>query len=211
MTLKHWEDQGRQKDDLPLVEYSMAKLFSEFEDALDGFTKNLPARPVGWLVRALTMPLGRSVAKPSDKLVAKIVDLTTSATATRERLITGTYRGDNGRNPMFKYDSLLARVDKADPIYKKIGIALKANKYDESNLTIENRITDGIAMGILTQEEGDFMTAFEKDVLEMVNVDHFPLESLGPVSVKHESAKAKAKTAKKPAKKKEDKSSEETA
>jgi hypothetical protein len=45
----------------------------------------------------------------------------------------------------------------------------------------------------------------------MVNVDHFPLESLGPVSVKHESAKAKAKTAKKPAKKKEDKSSEETA
>ena len=155
------------------------------------------------------MPLGRSVAKPSDKLVAKIVDLTTSATATRERLITGTYRGDNGRNPMFKYDSLLARVDRADPIYKKIGIALKAGKYDESNLTIENRITDGIAMGVLTQEEGDFMLAFEKDVLEMVNVDHFPLEGLGPVSVKHDSLNESAKTEKAPAKKKASKKSEE--
>jgi acyl-CoA dehydrogenase len=210
MTLKHWEDQGRQKDDLPLVEYAMAKLFSEFEEALDGFTKNLPARPVGWLVRALTMPLGRSVAKPSDKLVAKIVDLTTSATATRERLITGTYRGDNGRNPMFKYDSLLTRVDQADPIYKKIGEALKAGKYDESNLTIENRISDGVAMGILTQEEGDFMIVFEKDVLEMVNVDHFPLEGLGPVSIKHDYLDVEASTEKKPAKKKVAKKTEET-
>jgi acyl-CoA dehydrogenase len=138
--------------------------------------------------------------------VAKIVDLTTSATATRERLITGTYRGDNGRNPMFKYDSLLARADQADPIYKKIGIALKAGQYDESNLTIENRITDGVAMGVLTQEEGDFMIAFEKDVLEMVNVDHFPLEALGPVSVKHD---APVKTEKKTAKKKATKKAEE--
>jgi acyl-CoA dehydrogenase len=208
MTLKHWEDQGRQKDDLPLVEYAMAKLFSEFEEALDGFTKNLPARPVGWLVRALTMPLGRSVAKPSDKLVAKIVDLTTSATATRERLITGTYRGDNGRNPMFKYDSLLTRVDQADPIYKKIGEALKAGKYDESNLTIENRISHGVAMGILTQEEGDFMIVFEKDVLEMVNVDHFPLEGLGPVSIKHDYQDVEATTEKKLAKKKVTKKTE---
>jgi acyl-CoA dehydrogenase len=56
-------------------------------------------------------------------------------------------------------------------------------------LTIENRITDGIAMGVLTQEEGDFMIAFEQDVLDMVNVDHFPLEGLGPVSIKHKSVK----------------------
>jgi acyl-CoA dehydrogenase len=111
------------------------------------------------------------------------------------RLVTG--------NPMFKYDSLLTRVEQADPIYKKIGIALKAGQYNEANLTIENRITDGVAMGVLTQEEGDFMIAFEKDVLEMVNVDHFPLESLGPVSVKHESVKAEKKPAKKKAKKPE--------
>jgi acyl-CoA dehydrogenase len=150
------------------------------------------------------MPLGRSVAKPGDKLVAKIVDLTTSASATRERLITGAYRGDNGRNPLFKYDSLLSRVDQADPIYKKIGVAIKAGKYDEANLTIENRITDGVAMGVLTQEEGDFMLAFEKDVLEMVNVDHFPLEALGPVSVKHDAPAAEKKPAKKKAKKSEE-------
>jgi len=55
------------------------------------------------------------------------------------------------------------------------------------------------------------MIAFEKDVLEMVNVDHFPLDSLGTVSVKHDSSQKKAKTGKKPAKKKAAKASEETA
>jgi acyl-CoA dehydrogenase len=104
---------------------------------------------------------------------------------------------------------LLARVDQADPIYKKIGIALKAGKYDESNLTIENRITDGVTMGVLTQDEADFMVAFEKDVLEMVNVDHFPLEGLGPVSVKHDVSEQKTKAEKKPVKKTVAKKTEE--
>ena len=64
-------------------------------------------------------------------------------------------------------------------------------------------------MGFLTQEEGDFMIAFEKDVLEMVNVDHFPLEGLGPVSVKHDStAQAEENADKKPAKKKAKKTEE---
>jgi acyl-CoA dehydrogenase len=56
-------------------------------------------------------------------------------------------------------------------------------------------------MGVLTQDEADFMIAFEKDVLEMVNVDHFPLEGLGPVSVKHNMSEQKTKAEKKPAKK----------
>jgi len=199
MTLKHWEDQGRQKDDLPMVEYAMAKLFSEFEEALDGFLKNLPARPVAWLVRALTMPLGFSAKKPSDKLTAKLVDLTSAATGTRERLIEGIYRGDNGRNPLFQYDSLLARVDQADPIYKKIGVALKEGKFDESNLTIEGRIHDAVEMGVLTKDEGEFMIDFEKDVLDLVNVDDFPLEHFGEVAIKHDEPAPAKKTRKKKA------------
>ena len=197
MVLKHWEDQGRQKEDLILVEYAMNKLFSEFEVAQDGLIKNLPARPVAWLLRALTLPLGRTAKEPSDKMVAKIVDLTSANTGTRERLIQGIYRGDNGKNPLFQYDSLLARVDKADPIYKKIGGAIKAGKFDESNLTIEGRIHDAVEMGVLTKDEGEFMIDFEKDVLDLVNVDDFPLEHFGEVSIKHDEPAPAKKTRKK--------------
>ena len=202
-TLKHWEDQGRQKEDLPLLQYSMEKLFAEFEEALDGFHKNLPARPVGWFIRAVTMPWGRTAKMPSDKLAARVVDLITAKTGTRERLITGTFRGERAEglevpNPLRVYDSLLDRADQAEVIYKKIGQAIKAGKYDEANLTIEGRITNGVDMGVLTAEEGEFMTDFEKDVLMMVNVDHFPLEHLGEVAENHDKpAKAAKKTTRK--------------
>lgn len=199
MVLKHWEDQGKHKDDLPVVEYAITKLFAEFEEAQEGLIKNLPARPVAWLLRAATMPFGRTTQLPGDKLTAKISELISSDTPTRDRLTEGVYRGESvaGDNPIATYDSLLKRVDKADPIYKKIGVALKAGKYDEANLTIENRISEGVDLGVITQEEADFMTEFEKDVFEMVTVDDYPLEYFGKVAIKHEAPKKAA--AKKPA------------
>ncbi|CAM3627394.1 acyl-CoA dehydrogenase [Parendozoicomonas haliclonae] len=184
--LKHWQDQGRHREDLPLVDYSCQKLFAEFEEALDGVLSNLPNRPVAWALRGLTLPLGRRMKKPGDTLINRIVDLVSSKSATRERLIGNIYRADTRkaatRNPLAVYDTLLDRVERADPIYKKISQALKDGKYNEAELTIEGRITEGVALGVLTQEEGDFMLAFEKDVLDMVNVDDFPLEHFGPVS-----------------------------
>ena len=184
--LKHWDDQGQHKEDLPVVQYACQKLFAEFEEAMQELTRNLPNRPVAWLIRGLTLPLGRRARKPGDKLVAKVVKLVTASTETRERLITGTYRGDNGHNPLFDYDSLLQRAEKADPIYHKISAAMKAGQYDEAELTIEGRIAQGVAMGVLTPEEGDFMLDFERDVLKMVNVDDFPLEHFGKVVENHD-------------------------
>ncbi|WP_281647056.1 acyl-CoA dehydrogenase [Parendozoicomonas sp. Alg238-R29] len=196
--LKHWEDQGKHSADLPLVDYACQKLFFEFEEALDGVLSNLPARPMAWLLRGLTLPLGRRAQKPGDKLINRVVELTSSKSETRERLISGIYRSDtrtNGeRNPLAVYDSLLERVDRADPIYKKIAQALKAGQYNEAELTIEGRITEGVAMGVLTQEEGDFMQTFEKDVLDMVNVDDFPLEHFGPVAENHDKMAKSPKT-----------------
>lgn len=209
MTLKHWEDQGRQTADLILLDYAMAKLFTEFEEAQDGLINNLPARPVAWLLRLLTLPFGRTTKAPGDKLVARIAEQVTSASELRERLIAGIYRGDNGNNPLARYDTLLERADKAESIYKKIARALKAGQFDEANLTIEGRITDAVEMKVLTQEEGDFMLAFEKDVLDMVNVDDFPLEHFGKVAIKHK-APRKRTTRSKTAKEKTDKPEEET-
>lgn len=200
MVLKNWEDQGSHKDDLAIVEYCMNKLFSEFEEAQDGLIKNLPVRPVGFLLKAITLPFGRRTKAPSDKLIAKIVDLVSLKTETRERMIDGIYRDEamgtayeESTNPVFAYDSLLDRVEKAEPIYKKIGAALKAGKYDEATLSIEGRITNGVEMGVLTAEEGEFMIEFEKDVLEMVHVDHFPLEFFGEVAENQDKKKASAK------------------
>ena len=54
-------------------------------------------------------------------------------------------------------------------------------------------------MGVLTKDEGEFMIDFEKDVLDLVNVDDFPLEHFGEVSIKYDEPKPAKKTRKKKA------------
>ncbi len=195
--LKHWEDQGRHEADLPLVNYSCQKLFHEFEQALNGVISNLP-RTVGWPLRALTLPLGRQVEPPEDSLISKVVQLISAATDSRERLLEGCWRDDNGNNPLSNYDSLLQRVDQADPIYRRISLALKKGRFSETELTIEGRISAAVDLGILSREEGAFILSFEQDVLKMVNVDDFPLEHFGPVVEPHDhSLPSRNNTAKK--------------
>jgi acyl-CoA dehydrogenase len=182
MVLKHWEDQGRQEEDLPLVEYACNKLFNEYEDALDKLLQNFPVRPLAWFLRAVTLPFGRTQNVPSDKLVSKLADLITSENGTRERLTAGIYRGDNGKNAVAKYDSLLKRVDRADPLYKAVQIAVKSGKFNADELTIEGRINEAAKMDLLSADDAAFMVEFEKDVLEMISVDHFEPDHFGPMS-----------------------------
>ncbi len=193
-TLKHWQDQGAHHQDQPVLDYACQTLFSEFEEALHELLNNLPARSLAWTVRLLTLPLGRRAHKPNDDLVHKVVDLVTANTDTRERLTAGIYRGEgisgaDGKpvpNPLAIYDGLLERATQAEPLYKKISQALKEGRYDETELTIEGRITQGQTLGVLTEKEAAFMTEFERDVLTMVNVDDFPLEYFGSVSENQE-------------------------
>ena len=180
--LKHWQDEGGHSADLAVVDYVCAKLFYEYEEALVELINNLPNRPAALLLRALTLPLGRTAKKPSDKQIAAVVALVTHNSQTRTRMTAGLYREDNGRNPIATYDSLLDRVERAETLYRKINQAVRDGVLPESDLGIERRISACVAQGLLCADDGEFMLAFEKDVLAMVNVDAFPLEQFGSVA-----------------------------
>jgi acyl-CoA dehydrogenase len=57
--LKRYEDEGRQKEDLPIVDYIMMQGVGRITVAFDGVLANLPARWASWLVRLVAFPAGR--------------------------------------------------------------------------------------------------------------------------------------------------------
>lgn len=183
MVLKHWENQGRQKEDLPLVDFACQELFTRYEESLDGVLKNLPARPLAFILRRLVLPYGITARKPSDKLVAKVAGLITADTEARSRLIDGIYQGEKVGggmdNPVYVYNQMLKDVERAQPLYKKISKAVKKDIVDADLLHIEERIAKCEELGVLTKEEAAFMTEFEARVLDMINVDDFPFDALG--------------------------------
>ncbi len=185
MVLKHWENQGRQNADLPLLDYSCQKLWAEYEDALDGLLKNLPARPLAWVLRRIVLPYGVTAKRPSDTLSSKVAGLITADTASRDRLMAGTYQGDKLgvnqelNNPVAVYNRLLKEIDKADPLYKKIAKAVKKDILNPDVLSIEERIKACGEKDILTADEVAFMLDFETRVLDMLMVDDFDFDNLG--------------------------------
>jgi acyl-CoA dehydrogenase len=91
MVLKHYENQDRPAEDLPLVEWACRSLLYQAQEQLHGLLRNFPNRPAAGLLRLLVFPRGRMYFAPSDTLGQQIVDLVTHPTAARDRLCRNIY------------------------------------------------------------------------------------------------------------------------
>jgi acyl-CoA dehydrogenase len=84
--LKRWNDEGRQEDDLPLLEYCMAASLATIEIRFDEIIANFPVRPVAWLLRFMIQPFGPRRRGPPDRVVDECAELIANPSVARDRL-----------------------------------------------------------------------------------------------------------------------------
>ncbi|RZM80003.1 acyl-CoA dehydrogenase [Pseudoalteromonas rubra] len=70
--LKKFEDDGRQRSDLPLLHYAMHFHLNAFEQAYSGFIDNFAPKGLKTLVKRWFMPFGPSIGGPSDQLITEL-------------------------------------------------------------------------------------------------------------------------------------------
>ncbi|CAE6790186.1 UNVERIFIED_ORG: acyl-CoA dehydrogenase [Paraburkholderia sediminicola] len=90
-TLKRFEDEGRQEEDLPLVRWGVEDSLYKAQHALDGILANYPNRLAAGLVRVLAFPFGLPHREPSDRLGTEIAELMQTPGAARNRLVSDSY------------------------------------------------------------------------------------------------------------------------
>ncbi|NPT38608.1 acyl-CoA dehydrogenase [Paraburkholderia xenovorans] len=90
-TLKRFEDEGRQEEDLPLVRWGVEDSLYKAQHALDGVLANYPNRVAAGLVRVLAFPFGLPHREPSDRLGSEIAELMQTPGAARNRLVSDSY------------------------------------------------------------------------------------------------------------------------
>ncbi|MCX4142089.1 acyl-CoA dehydrogenase [Paraburkholderia sp. SEWSISQ10-3 4] len=90
-TLKRFEDEGRQEEDLPLVRWGVEDSLYKAQHALDGVLANYPNRLAAGLVRVLAFPFGLPHREPSDRLGTEIAELMQTPGAARDRLVSDSY------------------------------------------------------------------------------------------------------------------------
>jgi acyl-CoA dehydrogenase len=165
--LKRWQDEGRQRADLPLVQWCMACGFSVIEARLDQLLANFPNRPAAWLLRFLVLPFGRTQRGPSDRLTQACAEILLAPSATRDRLTVDLFPG-TGDNGVARLERAFALVVATQPLRDRLRAAHLRD------------VDAARRQGLINDAEVAQLRAAADAVAAAVAVDDFAPEELSP-------------------------------
>jgi acyl-CoA dehydrogenase len=172
MVLKHFDNQGRREEDLPLVEWSCRTLLYQAQEQLHGVLRNFPVRFIGGFMRAIIFPRGRTYSAPSDNLSAQLVASVMTPSETRERLTNGAYKTLEPTNALGLLQEVLVLAQVAEPLERKLRVdGVKTGKV--TALDLPHQIDQAESLGILTSAEAALLRDYDKKVMNIVHVDDF--------------------------------------
>ena len=177
-TLKHYEDQGRPEEDLPLVEWACRDLLYRNQEQLHSLLRNFPNKWISRLLRFCVFPLGRRYYSPADEWNKDIVAKLMADTPTRRRLTKGIYNTVEPGNPLGLLEEAMKLIIEADPLLKKIRTARKAGEFSTDGHERDAYIAAQEA-GIITAEEAEFLLDMDDKIMNIVDVDDFAPHELG--------------------------------
>ncbi|MBX3445863.1 MAG: acyl-CoA dehydrogenase [Parvibaculaceae bacterium] len=163
--LKRFEDEGRQKEDLPLLAYCMADGLGRIDRLFGEVFANLPNRPAAWLARLVIQPFGAAVRGPKDRLAIECAELLLAPSATRDRLTSGLHLGMTG--------DAIAHLEEA---FSLAILTQAARDKMRKAGTAETEVA--AASGVIGAEDGELITRYRKALARVVAVDDFAPEDL---------------------------------
>ncbi|MCL2914093.1 acyl-CoA dehydrogenase [Shewanella corallii] len=170
-TLKLFEDNGRQYEDLPVVHYVMQTRLQQAAAALKDVVRNFPNPVLKFKLGLILFPLGNHFNGPSDETVRLAVEGMLKPGPGRSRLTflcpdlegdtSGIAEVETAFMAMHCTQSLRARVDKA---IRKGKVQLKSG---------DNRFDAAYEAGIITAEESDKLKQADEARKAAIAVDEF--------------------------------------
>ncbi len=169
-TLKRFDDDGRQKEDLALVHWSVQDSLHQAEQAIDGLLSNFPNRFVAGAMRFILLPTGLRRQKPSDKLDHKLARILQEPSGVRSRIGRGLFLEASRFNPVGKMEEALIDILTAEPIYDRV---CKESKQRLPFMQLDRVAKVGLELNIISDKEALLLRKAEKSRLATINVDDF--------------------------------------
>jgi acyl-CoA dehydrogenase len=175
--LRRYEAEGRRKDDLPFVHFTMTHALYEIQKAFDGIFGNLPVPGLTWFFAGplrIWSNLNALAGEANDKHTHKIASLILADTEQRVRHTDGIYVPDNTIEQLGLLEQAFHVVKSAEVVDKKVRAAVKAKTIPRAK---------GAALyesarekGIINAEEQALLARAEELRAEAVAVDDFSQE-----------------------------------
>jgi acyl-CoA dehydrogenase len=170
-TVKRFEDEGRQPEDLPLLTWALHDSFFKLQVAMDGVLSNFPNRFVAAWLRMLAFPKGLTLDAPTDRVGSQVAGILITPGAARDRLTAGAYVPRDEDDVVGRLEYAMEAVIKADPIEAKIRTAMKEGKLPQ-RLLAERRLA-AVGQQVITQAEHDHLLYTDRLRRDVIKVDDF--------------------------------------
>lgn len=187
-TLRRFEAEGRRKEDLPYLDWSMQYGFGKMQDAFDGLYKNFDVPviglifkgPVAWWSRMNPLSNG-----PSDKAGHAVARLMQTPGEQRQRLTEGIYAPDDVNEAIGRLENAFRLAYEGDHVARTISKAVKAKQLPKGRP--ETLVAQAVEAGIITQEQASLLQQAEAARNDAIQVDSFTLEDYMRGAVKPDS------------------------
>jgi acyl-CoA dehydrogenase len=173
--LKRYDDDGRVKEDLKLVDYCARNCLYRFDQALLGTLRNFPHRWAAWLMTPLVFPLGlRRPAK--DDAGKEIVRAALEPGAFRDRLTRDVFVSNDLKDREGLLDYTLAKVVACEDADKKLERAIR--KGEVRRFQGRDWIAEAQQKGVLSEAEARDLAELRDLVARVIAVDDFSASEL---------------------------------
>jgi len=169
--LRRYEAEGRRKEDLPFVEWSLQYAFAQMQDSFQGLFANMGMlyKPVGcW---STLFSLGK---KPSDDLGSKVAQLIQQPSEQRDRLTKGIYIPKDENEALGRLEKAFEAIHSAQPITKRMMAAVKEGVLAKGNP--EKLVKQAVEKMIITTQEAEILITAEKFRRDAIQVDDYTLQ-----------------------------------
>ena len=170
-SLKRYVEEGEQPEDLPLMQWALDDSLYRMQHALRGLLRNMPVRPLAWLLRVLIFPTGLPFHKPTDRLDHQVARTLLRPGEARDRLTRGIYTSDDLQQRVGQLEQALIAVTAAAPHEKTLRRAKQAGQLHAQEMPA--LIMEAVNLGILSNHDRESLEQANQLRNQVIQVNAF--------------------------------------
>ena len=172
--LRRFEAEGRRREDLPLLHWSMMDAFARIQQALEGILQNLDVPLLGALLRSPVAAFARwnCIGRfPGDRLASEVASILQTPGEQRDALTSGIYLPDDASEGLGHLEHAFRLSFQAEDVKRKIKAAVQKRQLPKSDP--EMLVDDALKAGLITAQEADLLANAEVARDVAIQVDSF--------------------------------------
>ncbi|HEX4926237.1 MAG TPA: acyl-CoA dehydrogenase [Bdellovibrionales bacterium] len=189
--LRRYEAEGRRKEDLPFVHYSMKYAFQQMQIGFDGIFANLGVPGLRWFFKGPLLgwsSVNSLEAGASDKLVHEVAQLLQTDGPARERLTEGIYMPKSTDEAVARLEHAFKVIKSSELSERKIRKAIAEGRMEKKKGAV--LYDEALAKQVISDDEYKNLKLANEVRWQAIQVDDFSEEEFKKHSGKLEAAHA---------------------